>query len=140
MQEEADSAKDEADELQHMKTSRQTGKTVETQEERLKEGGASISDLADKTTQSNANIVVKSATTKKSAKRRSVNRHLTNYATNSDYNDHGGMFVMRHRENSMLASTSMSASSPEDVWFINSGASNHMTSHQELFRVLRDSD
>ena len=58
------------------------------------------------------------------------------------YEDHGGMFVMRDIENSMSASTSAStsASNPEDVWFINSGASNHMTSHEEWFRDLRELD
>ena len=45
---------------------------------------------------------------------------------------------MRHRANSMSASTSTSASNLEDVWFVFSGASNHMTSHQEWFRELRE--
>ena len=40
----------------------------------------------------------------------------------------------------MLASTSSSASGPEDVWFVDSGALNHMMSHQEWFRELRESD
>ena len=40
----------------------------------------------------------------------------------------------------MSASTSNSASSTEDIWFIDSDASNHMTSHQEWFRELREPD
>ena len=48
--------------------------------------------------------------------------------------------MMRHRENSMSACTSTNNSNPEDVWFINSGASNHMTSHHEWLQDLRESD
>ena len=40
----------------------------------------------------------------------------------------------------MSASTSTNASTSEDVWFVDSGASNHMTSHQEWFRDLREPD
>ena len=84
---------------------------------------------------------------------------LTNYAHNSDYeeysgmyghnpdyedrggmyarnSDRGGMFMMKHRTNSMSASTSNSALKPEDIWFVDSGASNHMTSHKEWFLEL----
>ena len=78
----------------------------------------------------------------------STSRQLTNYTHNSDYeeytgmyahnSDHGGMFMMKHRENSMSASTSNSALKPEDVWFVDSGASNHMTSHKEWFLELRE--
>ena len=59
------------------------------------EGGASILVRANKT-RPNADIVENSATMKK---RESIftSRQLTNYATNSDYEDRGGMFVMRHR-------------------------------------------
>ena len=57
------------------------------------------------------------------------------YARNSD---RGGMFMMKHRANSMSASTSNSALKPEDVWFVDSGASNHMTSHKEWFLELRE--
>ena len=56
------------------------------------------------------------------------------YAHNSD---RGGMFIMKHRANFMSASTSTSALNPEDVWFVDSVASNHMTSHKEWFRELR---
>ena len=89
----------------------------------------------------------------------STSRQLTNYAHNSDYKestgmyghnsdyeDHGGMyarnsdrggiFMMKHRANSMLASTSNSALKTEDVWFVDSGASNHMTSHKQWFLEL----
>ena len=38
----------------------------------------------------------------------------------------------------MSASTSTSASNPKDVWFVDSDASNHMTSHQEWFHELRE--
>ena len=45
---------------------------------------------------------------------------------------------MRHRANSMSASTSTTDLNPEDVWFVDSGASNHVTSHQEWFREFRE--
>ena len=45
---------------------------------------------------------------------------------------------MRHRATSMSASTSTSASNPEDVWFVDFGVSNHMTSHEEWFQDLRE--
>ena len=45
---------------------------------------------------------------------------------------------MRHRENSILASTSTSASNPEDVCLVDSGALNHITSHKKWFRALRE--
>ena len=41
---------------------------------------------------------------------------------------------------SQFASTSTSASNPEDVWFVDSGALNQMTSHQEWFQDLRELD
>ena len=40
----------------------------------------------------------------------------------------------------MVASTLTSASSPKDVWFVDSCASNQMTSHEEWFRDLRAPD
>ena len=40
----------------------------------------------------------------------------------------------------MSTSASTSALSSEDLWFFDSGASNHMTSHKEWFRDLRGSD
>ena len=70
------------------------------------------------------------------------------YVHNSDYedrggmythnSDRGGMFMMKHRANSMSAYTSTSALNPEDVWFVDYGASDHMTSHKEWFRELRE--
>ena len=59
------------------------------------------------------------------------------YAHNADYDDQGGMFIMRHNANSTSASTSTSALNPEDVWFVDSSASNHMTSNKEWFRELQ---
>ena len=52
----------------------------------------------------------------------------------ADLENKGPMFVMRHRANSMITSVSQ----PDDVWFVDSGASNHMTSHQEWFMNLRE--
>ena len=69
---------------------------------------------------------------KKMRESASTSRQLTNYAINSDYDDYGGLFVMKHRANSMAAYTSTSASGPEDVWFVDSGASNHMTGSTRL--------
>ena len=71
---------------------------------------------------------------------REQGRQLTNYATNSDYGDRGGMFVMRHKAHSMSAHASTSASASNNVWFVDSGASNHMTSHEDWFRELRKPD
>ena len=72
----------------------------------------------------------------------------TTYEHNSDYedrggmyarnSDRGGMFTMEHRANSMSASTSTSALNQEDVWFVDSSALNHMTSHKEWFLKLRE--
>ena len=70
----------------------------------------------------------------------STSRQLTNYATNAEYADYGGLFVMRHRANSMMASDSASTANSEHTWFVDSGASHHMTSHQEWFRDLRTPD
>ena len=93
-----------------------------------------------------------------------MSRQLTNYAYNSDYEDRSGMyahnsdyeyrggmyahnsdyknrrrmFMMKHSAKSMSASTSTSALNPEDVLFVDSGASNHMTSHKEWFCELRE--
>ena len=91
----------------------------------------------------------------------STSRQFTNYAHNSDYEDYrgmyghnsdyadrggmyahnsnrGGMFMIKHRANSMSAFTSTSALNPEDIWFVDSGASNHMTFHKEWFREVRE--
>ena len=121
MQEEADSAKDEADKLRPMKKTLITDKVVEAQEECSKEGGAFMLDQANKATQSNENIAVKIGHHEEECKKNKcelacTSRQLTNYATNSNYDDHGRMFVMRHRAHSMSASNLTSASSLEDVW------------------------
>ena len=67
-------------------------------------------------------------------------RQLRNYATNSDYNDHATMFVMRHKAHSMSAQHLTNTSSSKDVWFVDSRASNHMASHEDWFRELRKPD
>ena len=41
---------------------------------------------------------------KKKSESTLTRRQLANYASNSDYDNRGGMFVMRHRANSMIAS------------------------------------
>ena len=46
---------------------------------------------------------------------------LTNYASNSNYDDYGGIFVMRHNANSMSAFDLTNTSSLEDVWFVDFG-------------------
>ena len=46
--------------------------------------------------------------------------------------------MMKHRANSMSTAASTSALNPEDVWFVDFGASNHMTSHKEWFHELRE--
>ena len=66
-----------------------------------------------------------------------TSRQLTNYASNADYDDRGKMFVVRHKENSMTGSNPTNTSNLEDVWFVDSGASNHMTSHEDWFWELR---
>ena len=72
-QEEADLAKDEADELQRIETTPNFGKKMETTWKRLEEGRTSMPVQAYKT-QSNMDIARKSATTKRSVERRSVVR------------------------------------------------------------------
>ena len=43
------------------------------------------------------------------------------------------MFIMKYDTNSMEASTS----TQEKVWFVDSGASNHITNHEEWFESLK---
>ena len=66
-----------------------------------------------------------------------TSRQLTNYTSNSDYDDRGKMFVMRHKANSMMTSSLVNTSSAENVWLVNSGASYHMTSYEDMFWELR---
>ena len=44
------------------------------------------------------------------------------------------VFVMNHKENTMLTSTLKL----EDVWFVDSRASNQMTSHEKWFQNMRE--
>ena len=44
--------------------------------------------------------------------------------------------MMRHKENPMLVSDLIDTLNSKDVWFVNIGASNHMTSHGEWFHDL----
>ena len=53
--------------------------------------------------------------------------------TTAEYADYGGLFMMRHRANSMMASDSTSTANSEHAWFVDSGGSHHMTSHQDGF-------
>ena len=76
MQEEADSAKDtadEADKARFTKTTHNYGNKMEAIEEPSEEGGATIPVRVDKT-RSNADIAEKSAIAKRSAERRCVSR------------------------------------------------------------------
>ena len=47
-------------------------------------------------------------------------------------NGTGPTFVMKHKDNLMVVITSK----PNEVWYGDSGASNHMTSHEEWFSYL----
>ena len=47
-------------------------------------------------------------------------------------NGSGPTVVIKHKENSMKARTSKL----NEVWYVDSGASNHMTSHEEWFSYL----
>ena len=59
-----------------------------------------------------------------------------NYASSSrNYEDNERLFVMQHVMNSMSADV---ASCKEDVWYVDSSASNHMTSHGEWFKEMKD--
>ena len=57
----------------------------------------------------------------------SGNQQKSHYAENSGRVGNGRTFVMKHKTNSMEVSTSK----PNEVWYVNSGASNHMTNHEE---------
>ena len=67
----------------------------------------------------------------------SPSREVPNYATNSEFKDYEGMFIMRHKVNTMSASGSTNTSTSEEVWFIDSGASNDMASNAKWFSDLR---
>ena len=74
---------------------------------------------------------------KKRGESGSTSRQLTNYATNSEFEDYIGMFSMSHKANTMSASGLASTSTSKEVWFVDSSASNHMTSHKEWLNNLR---
>ena len=44
----------------------------------------------------------------------------------------GPTFVMKHKSNSMK----MSISKPNEVWYVDSGAPNHLMNHEEWFSYL----
>ena len=59
-----------------------------------------------------------------------------NYASTSKNNeDNERLFVMQHVLNSVSAGNV--SKRRDDVWYVDSGASNHMTSHAEWFNALR---
>ena len=47
---------------------------------------------------------------------------------------------MRHEAHSMSAQAPTSTSSLDSIWFVDLGASNHMTSHEDWFQELRKPD
>jgi hypothetical protein len=55
-----------------------------------------------------------------------------NYASISNQGDEQ-LFVMQHMVNSMIGGVS-----DNNVWYVDSGASNHMTSHRKWFRDTKD--
>ena len=71
---------------------------------------------------------------KKKRESASASRQLTNYATNSDNDDHGGMFIMRHKPHFMSAQSSTNTSTSDNVRFVDYRASNHMMSHEDWFQ------
>ena len=119
-----------------------TNKTPQTHKaERQEEGGAPMLDRATKTTLPNVDIVAILATTRLSvAKRRTSwlsqvdNSQITHPTSTTTIVE--DFFVMRHRANFMTASNPTNTSKLEDVWFVDSGASNHMTYHEDWFKEL----
>ena len=57
---------------------------------------------------------------------------LARKASGRARNGSGPAFVIKHKANSMVVNTSKS----NEVWFVDSGASKHMTSHEEWFFYL----
>ncbi len=55
-----------------------------------------------------------------------------NYASTSNQSDEQ-LFMMQHMTNSMIGGVS-----DNNVWYVDSGASNHMTSHGEWFKDTKD--
>ena len=88
----------------------------------------------------NVGIVVRKATKKASARRRGLIRTKPDRAgkTRIDVIDcseevgSGPALIMKHKANRMVASDLK----PEEVRYVDSGASNHMTNHKEWFSFL----
>ena len=62
------------------------------------------------------------------------NRQRSHYAEDSGRTGNGSVFVTKHEANSMKQTTPK----PDEVWYVDSGASNHMTSHKEWFSYLEE--
>ena len=60
----------------------------------------------------------------------------SNYAPSTGHGDDRNerLFMMQHMVNSMIDN----AADCENVWFVDSGASNHMTNHGEWFNDVRN--
>ena len=120
------------------------GKRTATALESLVEGEVITPDHPSVTTHPNADTVENTATMKRSAEKRHAKDSdyddrsgmYINHSTDSDYDELCRMFVMRHEAQSMLAQASTYTSASNNVWFVDSGASNHMTSHEDWFREL----
>ena len=69
-----------------------------------------------------------------SGKTEQGNRQRVHYAKGSERarNGSGPTFVMKHKVNSMKESTSK----PNEVWYVDSGSLNQMTSHKQWFSYL----
>ena len=135
MDEEVDLSKEEVDEVRLMRATPTFCKKGIKIVERLTEGGAFMMDQADNTTPWNAATLEILATMRTVERRKeenlaTINQKLINYTTDSDYEDyHGGMFKVK----SMSVSIPTNTSSLEYVWFVDSIASNNITSHEEWF-------
>ena len=69
------------------------------------------------------------------SKRQGDRRQQNNYASTSrSTDDSERLFVMQHMINTMSADVSKCG---DNVWYVDSGASNHMTSHGEWFKELQ---
>ena len=73
----------------------------------------------------------------KECPKKRANKGTGKYASSSRNNDDDyseQLFIMQHMVNAMIADVHAS----EDVWYVDSGASNHMTSCGEWFREMND--
>ena len=114
-------------------TTRTIGKRLGTHQGCSAEGGAMLPDHVAKSTQSNAGRVENLATTKRSAERRNESR--LRLADNSRTIPQI-LTMMRHKAHSMSAQSLTSTFASDNVWFVNSGASNHMMPHEDWFQEL----